>query len=80
MTAELLAMVNTDPEYAARPGPGLDAVQAALDGAATTVEAEFTFPYLCHAMMEPLNCVIEPVADGCLIVHDGCQSLTTVHK
>lgn len=32
---------------------------AALDGAATLHEAEFRFPYLAHAPMEPLDAVIE---------------------
>lgn len=38
---------------------------AALDGAATTLDAEFSFPYLAHAAMEPLNCTVRIGADGC---------------
>ena len=47
--------------------------QAAIDGAARTLEAEFLLPYLAHAPMEPLNCVIEPTADG-VRFYDGCQA------
>ena len=35
------------------------------------------FPFLAHAPMEPLNCVIEPTANG-VRFHDGCQVPTTV--
>jgi isoquinoline 1-oxidoreductase beta subunit len=37
---------------------------AALSGAARTLEAVFEFPYLAHAPMEPLDCVIQLRADG----------------
>jgi isoquinoline 1-oxidoreductase beta subunit len=58
-------------------GQGLSAARqgdaaAGLRGAAKTVEAEFTFPYLAHAPMEPLNCVIEVHGDGAEI-WSGCQ-------
>lgn len=32
-------------------------VETALAQAATVIEAEFAFPYLAHAAMEPMNCV-----------------------
>jgi isoquinoline 1-oxidoreductase beta subunit len=47
----------------------------ALSHAAKTIEAEFTFPYLAHAPMEPLNCVIELRSDGAEI-WSGCQLQT----
>jgi isoquinoline 1-oxidoreductase subunit beta len=39
----------------------------ALAGAAKTITAEFEVPYLAHAMMEPLNCVVDLRADHCEI-------------
>ncbi len=40
-------------------------VAAALAGAARTFEAAYEFPYLAHAAMEPLNCVVRLNEDGC---------------
>jgi isoquinoline 1-oxidoreductase beta subunit len=39
--------------------------QAALSSAAKTITAEYDVPYLAHAMMEPLNCVVDLRADSC---------------
>ncbi len=50
-------------------------VEAAFAGAARTVEAEFTFPYLAHATMEPMDCVVELGPDRCDI-WTGCQVQT----
>ncbi|UEM01575.1 xanthine dehydrogenase family protein molybdopterin-binding subunit [Skermanella rosea] len=66
-TAELLA------EYKALAGkPGAPArvegdAAKALAGAAKTVTASFEFPYLAHAPMEPLDCVVRLDASGCEI-------------
>jgi isoquinoline 1-oxidoreductase subunit beta len=38
---------------------------SALSGAAKTITAEYHVPYLAHAMMEPLNCVVDLRADSC---------------
>jgi isoquinoline 1-oxidoreductase beta subunit len=43
-----------------------DATQA-LQAAATTVGATFEFPYLAHAPMEPLDCVVKLTAQRCEI-------------
>ncbi|WP_298964901.1 xanthine dehydrogenase family protein molybdopterin-binding subunit [uncultured Methylobacterium sp.] len=61
--------------------PGLVASQrgdaaAAIKGAAKVVEAEFSFPYLAHAPMEPLNATIEKAADGGYDIHAGSQFQT----
>ncbi|MBS1247736.1 MAG: aldehyde oxidase, partial [Proteobacteria bacterium] len=47
----------------------------ALAGAAKTLEATFTFPYLAHAPMEPLVCVVQLQDQACEI-WAGSQSQT----
>ncbi len=52
--------------------------EKALSTAAKTVEAEYVFPYLAHAAMEPLNCIVRLSDDGCEIwngeqLHTGDQ-------
>jgi isoquinoline 1-oxidoreductase subunit beta len=55
-------------KLAATPGKAArndgDAAKA-IDGAAKKFEAVFEFPYLAHAAMEPLNCVVKLTADSC---------------
>jgi isoquinoline 1-oxidoreductase subunit beta len=55
---------------AAKPGTPArkdgDAVKA-LAGAAKTITAAFEFPYLAHAPMEPLDCVVRLEGDRCEI-------------
>ncbi len=41
-----------------------DPEKALVDGA-TRVSAEYMLPYLAHAPMEPLNCLVDLRADGC---------------
>ena len=57
--------------------PGLDAAktgdaEGAIKTAHKTIAADYTFPFLAHAPMEPLNCVIQ-LKDGVLTLWDGCQ-------
>jgi isoquinoline 1-oxidoreductase subunit beta len=40
-------------------------VVAALEAAATTMEADYEVPYLAHACMEPMNCTASVDAAGC---------------
>jgi isoquinoline 1-oxidoreductase beta subunit len=59
--------------------PGLSArkdgdVEKALAAAAKTIQAEFEFPYLAHATMEPMNCVMR--LDGDCEVWNGEQFQT----
>jgi len=60
-------------EYAALARqPGLSArkdgdAAAAIASAGKKIEAVYEVPYLSHAMMEPLNCVVDLRADGCEI-------------
>lgn len=56
-TAALLAQYR---ELAAKPGNvAMQADMAPLAGAAHKISAEFVFPYLAHAPMEPLNCTVK---------------------
>jgi len=40
-----------------------DADMSKLAGSAHTIDAEFVFPYLAHAPMEPLNCTVSVTGD-----------------
>ncbi len=66
-SAEILAEYK---KLAATPGTSArkegDADKA-LAGAAKTLEASYEFPYLAHAAMEPMNCVVKLDGGGCEI-------------
>lgn len=63
MTAEYRALAATDGLKAAAAGD----VGAALTAAKTMVEADYEFPFLAHATMEPLNCAVRIGTDACEI-------------
>jgi isoquinoline 1-oxidoreductase beta subunit len=66
-TPELLAQYR---DAAAKPGTVAAKsgdVDAALSKAAKHIEADFEFPYLAHAAMEPLNCLVRLDAAQCEI-------------
>lgn len=77
-TDEILARYRTLAET-----PGLVArrtgdVETALAGAPRRLSARYDFPYLAHAAMEPMNCVVQRTADGCEVwngeqMHTGDQ-------
>lgn len=47
----------------------------ALGEAAERIDLEFVFPYLAHAAMEPLNCVVQRTDEG-VTIWNGVQSQT----
>jgi isoquinoline 1-oxidoreductase beta subunit len=47
-------------------------IESAFKSAAKIVEAEYEFPYLAHACMEPMNCVVQ-IGDGSCEVWNGEQ-------
>jgi isoquinoline 1-oxidoreductase subunit beta len=60
-------------ELAGRPGPRkFEADMAPLANAAHQLKAEFIFPYLAHAPMEPLNCTVQ-LSDGKAVLWVGSQ-------
>lgn len=66
-------------ELAKTPGlPVRKADLSQLAGAAKKISAVYEFPYLAHAPMEPLNCVIDLKADTCT-VWVGSQFQTDDH-
>ncbi|MEO0864125.1 MAG: molybdopterin cofactor-binding domain-containing protein, partial [Pseudomonadota bacterium] len=76
--AEIRAVLEAEPTYNVNKSDAT-VTQAALDAADRVVEQTFYFPLLAHAPMEPLNCTIEPTADGGIVLRDGAQMPTGPH-
>lgn len=79
MLTEYTDKLNADPMYDATGNGDLAAVEAAAKSAGKSVSADFHFPLLAHAPMEPVNCVLEPTEDGGIRLHDGCQFPMITH-
>ncbi len=61
-------------ELATKPGARkYDADVSKIAGAPHKIDAEFVFPYLAHAPMEPLNCTVQPGRRQGRVVWTGTQ-------
>ncbi len=64
-SAEILAQYKALAEKPAVTAKQTGDADTAFASAAKTLEAAFEFPYLAHAAMEPMNCVVKLGKDGC---------------
>ncbi|MGE8358645.1 molybdopterin cofactor-binding domain-containing protein [Pseudomonas sp.] len=64
---EILAQYRESASQPGIPATRTGDAEAALAAAAKTVEAEYEFPYLAHAAMEPMNCLVKLSDDRCEI-------------
>jgi len=72
MMADYRKLLATPGHEARKQGAGA----AALKGAGKVITADFEFPYLAHAPMEPMNCVLEYKPGESLLIHSGSQMPT----
>ena len=72
MLADYRKAAETQGAVAAKKGTADDSLKAA----AQVIEVEFTFPFLAHAPLEPLNCTVEKAADGSYDFFAGSQFQT----
>jgi isoquinoline 1-oxidoreductase subunit beta len=68
LLAEYQKIAGTPGKVAKRVGD----VEAAFKGADKVIEADYSFPYLAHAPMEPMNCAIQ-LKDGRVTIWTGSQ-------
>jgi isoquinoline 1-oxidoreductase subunit beta len=69
-SAKLLAQYQALAKTPGRPAPAkhFQADTSGLAKAPTKLSAEFVFPYLNHAQMEPLACTVDLQADKCTLI------------
>ena len=72
--AELIDKVNTKPRFVIHHPPS-KIHQPSLKPSVKVIEKIFYFPYLAHAPMEPLSCILSPSKDG-IELFDGCQDVS----
>jgi isoquinoline 1-oxidoreductase beta subunit len=64
-TVSTPALMEEYKKLAGQPGTVAKAGDvSAIQSAATRIQADYEFPYLAHAPMEPLNCTVQIGADG----------------
>ncbi|MEP7062957.1 MAG: xanthine dehydrogenase family protein molybdopterin-binding subunit [Betaproteobacteria bacterium] len=66
-TADILAEYRRLAKTPGKPARNDGDAAKAIAAGAKRIDAEFVFPYLAHAPMEPLNCVVKLSADRCEI-------------
>jgi isoquinoline 1-oxidoreductase beta subunit len=66
-SAEMMAAYRAAGEKAGDSAQKTGDTDKAIAGAAKHLSASFEFPYLAHATMEPLDCVVLLTKDGCRI-------------
>ena len=77
-TASSADLMREYKELAVKPGIPARSdgdVETALQQAATVLEVSYEFPYLAHATMEPMNCVVQINEDG-VEIYNGAQLQT----
>ncbi len=70
---EILADFRKLTDQPGTPVTDIGDTEQALAGAATVLDAEHTVPYLAHATMETMDCVITPNGPGKVRVINGVQ-------
>jgi len=78
-TADIFAEYRALADRAGKSVKATGDIEKALSGAVKVVTAQFEFPYLAHAPMEPVDCVVKLTQDVCEI-WSGTQAQTADQK